>query len=318
MVITGLILAGATHLHAEEADAELSPQLVAEIRRQIGDLDADSFDARETAQHQLWLIGPPAAPFLEEAAKEGSPEVRFRADALLRSIQRGPLKIAIEAFCSQPEETLDLEQGMWLIARIGNPKLKLKDLTRHYDEIADLVRQKLGKDVDPAQANPQLVVAALREVMFDALGFNTNKQDYDNPENAFPDRVVTTRKGRPVHVSQVVVVVARRLKVPIVGLPVNGMYSVKYDGAKAPKGFPRDDIVFYPHDRGRVLTRQDFPKLLGAAGPEDLPPPSTPRQALVRMLSNLTSLLDHHPQRSEELQLANEMLLRLKRAADDE
>jgi hypothetical protein len=243
--------------------------------------------------------------------------VRFRADALLRSIQRGPLKTAIEAYCSQAEETLDLEQGMWLISRIRNPKLRKQDLDRQYDEIAAQVRDKLGKEVDPAKADPQRVVAALREVMFEDLKFNTNQEDYDNPDNCFPERVLATRMGRPIFVSHVVIAVAQRLNVPIVGLPVSGMYSVKYDGAKAPKGFPREDIVFYPHDEGRVLAPDEFPKLFSVAGPHGLPKPSTPRLALVRMLNNLTTVLDHDADRAEELQLANEMLQRLKRPADE-
>jgi regulator of sirC expression with transglutaminase-like and TPR domain len=257
-------------------------------------------------------------PFLEEAARSGSPEVRFRADALLRSIHRGPIKMAIETFCAQADEAIDLEQGMWLISRIGNPRIRRQDLDRQYHEIAAQVREQLGKEVDPATADPELVVAALRQVIFEDLKFNTNKEDYDNPDNCFPDRVLATRKGRPIFVSHVVVAVARRLKLPIVGLPVSGMYSVKYDGAKAPRGFPREDIVFYPHDGGRVLSRDEFPRLLGVAEFDALPTPATPRLALARMLSNLTSVLDHQPDRAEELQLANEMLQRLKRASDEE
>jgi regulator of sirC expression with transglutaminase-like and TPR domain len=319
-LITCLLLLGwPCGLSAEELDdGEPTPQLIAEIRRHIRDLDADSFEAREAAQRQLWLIGPRTMPFLEEAAQSGSPEVRFRADALLRSIHRGPIKTAIETFCSQADEAIDLEQGMWLMSRIGNPKVRRQDLDRQYDEIAAQVREKLGKEVDPATAHPKVAVMALRTVIFEDLRFNTNKDDYDNPDNCFPERVLATRMGRPIFVSHVVVAVAKRLKIPIVGLPVSGMYCVKYDGAKAPKDFPREDIVFYPHDEGRVLSREEFPKLLGVAAFDSLPTPATPRQALVRMLSNLTSVLDHQPDRAEELQLANEMLQRLKRASDEE
>lgn len=162
-------------LAAQETDeAELTPQAIADIRRHILDLDADSFEDREGVQRQLWLIGPRTVPFLEEAVQGGSAEVRFRADALLRSIQRGPLKTAIETFCAQPDEMIDLEQGMWLISRIDNPKLKLEDLTRHYDEIAAQVREKLGKEIDPAKADPEVVVDALRQVIFEELKFNSN------------------------------------------------------------------------------------------------------------------------------------------------
>ena len=318
LILCTLLVAWQNALVAQEpGDTDLTPQLIADIRRHVRDLDADSFEAREAAQRQLWLIGPATAPFLEEALKSGSPEVRFRADALLRSIEREPLKLAIETFCSQPDEMIDVEQGMWLMSRIANPKLKLQDLTRHYDEIATQVREKLGKEVDPAQADPEKVVDVLREVIFEDLKFNTNKEDYDNPDNCFPERVLATRKGRPVFVAHVVVAVARRLDVPIVGLPVSGMYSVRYDGVKAPKGFPRADIVFYPHDGGRVLSPDEFPKLLGVAVFDGLPKPSSPRQALVRMLSNLTSVLDHQPDRAEELQLANEMLQGLQKETSE-
>lgn len=290
----------------------LTPQLTAEIRRHIGDLDADSFEARETAQRQLWLIGPRTIPFLEAAAQAGSPEVRFRAAALLRSIHRGPIKTAIEAYCAQGDETLDLEQGMWLMSRIGNPQIRRRDLARQYDDIAGKVREKLGKEVDPAKAAPQHVVSALRQVIFDDLKFNTNKEDYDNPDNCSPERVLATRKGRPIFVSHVVIAVARRLNVPIVGLPVSGMYSVKYDGAQAPKGFPREDIVFYPHDGGRVLSREDRVKLFRSDDPDELVPPDSNREVLIRMLGNLTSVLDHQPDHDEQLQLANELLQRLQ------
>jgi hypothetical protein len=290
-------------------DAEPTPQQIAEIRRHIRDLDADNFEVRETASRQLWLIGPPAIPFLEEVVKESNPEVRYRAQSLLKSIQRGPIKAAIESYCAQPDETLDLEQGMWLMSRIGNPALQRRELSKQFDDIAALVQAKLGKDVDPATTDPQVVTTALRQVIFDELKFNTNKEDYDNPENCYPDRVLATRKGRPVFVAHVVVAVAKRLKAPIVGLPVSGMYSAKYDGSQAPKGFPKEDIVFYPHDHGRVLSREELVKMFGTTHLET----GSDREVLVRMLGNLTSVLDHKPDRAEELQLANEMRVRLQR-----
>lgn len=311
-LVVASLLCSAWPLCAQEDDEEVTPQLAAEIRSLIRDLDADSFEAREDASRQLWLIGPPAATFLEQAAATGSPEARFRAQTLLKTIHRAPLQAEIEAFCAQDDDALDLERGMWLISRISNPKLRPKDLSRHYDEIAAQVRTKLGKDVDPATADPELVVTALRQVVFEDLKFHTNKPDYNNPDNCSPERVLATRKGRPIFVAQVIIAVARRLKVPIVGLPVSGMYSVKYDGRRAPKGFPRKDIVFYPHDGGRVLSREDRLKLFPSHDPDELAPPDSNREVLIRMLNNLTSVLDHQPDRVEELQLANGMLQRLQ------
>lgn len=300
-------------LLAEELEGtKPTAELIAEIRRHIGQLDADRFADREAAMQQLWLIGPAAAPLLEQAAQESNPELRYRAETLLRSIHRGPLRLAIDAFAAQPNETLDVEQGMWLIARILNPQVSRRKLDQQLDEIAELVRVKLGKDVDPTTIAPQKSVAALREVLFDDLKFAGNRDDYQNPDNSSLERVLATRKGLPILLAHVTVAVARRLDLPIVGLPVSGMYTVKYDGWRAPKGFPKRDIFFHPYEGGRVLSREDRAKLFPSEDPEVLVPPGTSREVLIRMLSNLTSSLDHKPERAEQLQLATEMLQQLR------
>ena len=300
-------------LLAEELEeTEHATELIVEIRRHIARLDADRFADREAAMQQLWLIGPPAALLLEQAAQESNPEVRYRAETLLRSIHRGPLRLAIEAFAAQPDETLDVEQGMWLIARILDPQVSRRKLDQQLDDIAELVRKKLGEDIDSATIDPQRSVAALREVLFDDLKFAGNRDDYQNPDNSSLERVLATRKGLPILLAHVTVAVGKRLDLPIVGLPVSGMYTVKYDGWRAPKGFPKRDIFFHPYESGRVLSRDDRAKLFPSEDPEVLVPPGTSREVLIRMLSNLTSSLDHKPDQAEQLQLAIEMLQQLR------
>lgn len=300
-------------LLAEEPDAaQPTAELIAEVRRQIERLDADRFADREAAMQQLWLIGPVAAPLLERAAEVSNPEVRYRAETLLRSIHRGPWRLAMEAFAAQPDETLDVEQGMWFIARILNPQVSRQKLDQQLDEIAELVRKKLGEDINPATIDPEKSVAALRAVLFDDLKFAGNRDDYQNPDNSSLERVLATRKGLPILLAHVTIAVGRRLDLPIVGLPVSGMYTVKYDGRRAPKGFPKRDIFFHPYEGGRVLSLEDRAKLFPSEDPEILVPPGTSREVLIRMLNNLTSSLNHKPERAEQLQLATELLQQLR------
>ncbi|WP_254513302.1 transglutaminase-like domain-containing protein [Anatilimnocola floriformis] len=286
----------------------LSPTAIAEIKQLIRELDHESFALRERASLRLKQMDERSAPFLEEASKSNSPEVRMRATAILGVILIDP----VEKFCALPDDKLDDELGMVYIAQILNPKVRKEDIARQLDEIAAKVRdhltEKLGKDFKAADVDPQVGVAALRKVIFEDLKFGGNKEDYSNPDNCSLERVLVTRKGLPITLSRLVVLVARRVEIPIVGVPATGRYLVKYDGGQAPKGFPGDDIYFLPFEEGRLVTREDRPMIFPGHALDAIEPTDTNREMLLRALRNLSSSLDHDPTRSAQLTRTVHML----------
>ena len=295
-------------LRAQPPTEPLSPAAVTEIKQYIRDLDSESFALRERASLRLRQLDERVVPFLEEAAKSSSPEVRMRATAILSVTVVDPL----EAFCALPDDKLDDELGMFYIAQILNPQLKKETIAKQLDEIAAKVKtqlaEKLGKDFKAADIDPQLGVAALRKVIFEDLKYTGNKEDYDNPDNCSLERVLATRKGLPITLSRLVVLVARRVEIPIVGVPATGRYIVKYDGQQAPKGFARDDIYLHPFEGGKILSREDRQMQYPAHDPDEMVPPDSTREMLTRALRNLNSDLDHDPARSTQLQRAVQML----------
>ena len=286
------------------------------IARLIALLDADQFEIRERASRELVEIGIPALPALREACQHQSAEVRGRAKSLVDLLTSGLRRREFTEFAVQPDEVLDLEHGMWLISRILDPEVKKKDLASKLDELAAKVRERLGKDVDPARSDPQKVVAAVRQVLFVEQGFTGNAQDYHNPDNSSLDRVLATRKGLPILLSHVTVAVGRRLPAPIVPLALDGTYIVKYDGSRAPPGFARDDIFMHPFYQGRLIARENVDtELPGKNAQEELPDQT--RVALVRMLQNMINHLDEREDRERSAQ-AQELQALLKAYARDE
>lgn len=284
--------------------APVSPTAAAEIRKLVGELDHDVFAIRERATQRLKEMDERIVPFLEEAAESPSFELRMRAQAILKLIRVDPL----EAFCALPDPQLDIEQGMFLIAQIINPKVKQADLTRQLDDIADKVRAKLGKDVKPAAADPQVVVTALRQVIFEDLKFTGNTEAYRHIDNCSLERVLATRKGLPITLSRLVMLIARRLQVPIVGVPASGQYLVKYDGAQAPAGFAKEDIYFHPFLGGKVLSREDRQMMYPSHNPDVMVPPDTNRAALIRMLNNVETALEGDGAQTEKLTKAQRLM----------
>ncbi len=289
-VLIGSLLVAVCLMADESASPEKSPS-PDEIALLIEQLGASQFGEREAAMKQLLKLGAAAREELVRAKGSESPEVRSRVAAILKLIDKPPSIEEFKACASQPDDKLDLEQGMWLIARIVDPGVRREDLTKPLDALAAKVRERLGKDVVPKTADPKLVVAALRGVLFDDEKFTGNVDDYGSPDNSSLARVLATRKGLPVTLSHVVVAVGERLEVPIVGVPTPWRYIVKYEGRRAPVGFPRDDIFLNPFDEGKVLSRDDRAQMFPGLDPDGFPEPTTKRLVLLRILSNLESHL---------------------------
>jgi Transglutaminase-like superfamily len=278
-----------------------SPEEIAKLVRL---LDADRFEDRERATRRLAEIGLPALEALAHEQQEGSSEARRRAGVLVRSLVHGPRLRELAAFAALPDDKLDVERGMWHIARTLQPDVKFEELTKQLDDLALRVRQRLGV-VEPAKANPQQVVAAICGVLFLEHGFNGNPNDYHNPDNSSLARVLATRKGLQITLSHICLAVARRLDVPLVSVPASLNYIVKYDGSRAPAGYPKEDIYFHPYQRGRLLSRADRQREFPMHDPDKMVPPDTSRQSLTRMLRNLMTALGEN-RRGEQLKEAEE------------
>jgi regulator of sirC expression with transglutaminase-like and TPR domain len=301
-----IVLAVSLTVAAQDATPPppLSPEAVAEIKQFVRELDSEDFAVRERASFRLRQMDERVLPFLDEALGSKSPEVRLRAGSLLKQMRVDPL----EAFCAQRDDQLDVEQGLFFIAQILNPKLKREEITRQLDDIAGKVRTKLGKDYVAAKTDPLVAVNALRTVLFDELKFNGNKDDYNNPDNCSLARILETKKGKPITLSRFVVLIAKRVEIPIVGVPASGRYLVKYDGQQAPAGFAKTDIYFHPFEGGKILSREDRQMLYPDHDPDVMVPPDSNREVLSRVLRNLTSDLDHAPEKSTQMTRAVLML----------
>jgi regulator of sirC expression with transglutaminase-like and TPR domain len=315
----GFRLLLAVVLLAPLAAGAQQPADEATIAQLIQQLDSDTFDVRERASRELERIGRPALPALEAATKHTSAEVRGRAKSLVEVLTSGIRHREFLAFASAPDEQLDLERGLWIIARILDPQVKQADTSKRLDELAARVRERLGKGVDPATADPEKFVAALHHVLFVEVGFSGNKQDYGNPDNSSLPRVLETKKGLPILLSELTVAVGRRLKAPIVNVPLSGTYLVKYDGTQAPAGFPQDDIYLHPFEQGRIIKAADVERELPGKDAA-LTDPYLPREVLTRVLSNLTTALERYendPQRQAQLEQVRELKQLLEAYAQD-
>jgi len=139
----------------------------------------------------------------------------------------------------------ELETGALLMSRTVNPDVDVGACCTQLDEIARRTRELI---IEPATMRDKCRI--LNRVLFHEYGFHGNSEDYEDPMNSFLDKVLARRKGLPISLCIVYLLVAQRLGMTLepVGLPghfVVGCYS---------EGSPFFVDVF---EGGRLLSTDD-------------------------------------------------------------
>lgn len=181
---------------------------------------------------------------------------------------------------TQPEEQIDLAKAALYIAQEQYPDLDPGEYLNALDTMADEV-QRL-----PAQQYPLRIIQNINQYLYDDLGFTGNTTDYYDPRNSFLNEVIDRRIGIPITLSLVYLEVARRIDFPMVGVGMPGHFIIR-------PAVPQMEIFVDAFNRGEVMFPEDCQERLTQVygQPVTLNPSFlesvTPRQFLVRMLTNL-------------------------------
>lgn len=185
----------------------------------------------------------------------------------------------LAVLASTPDERIDVAEAALLVAQEEYPSLDVAVYLAHLDELADGTRAGIRSRMTAADR-----VAWLNHFLFVECGFTGNKESYYDPRNSFLNDVIDRRTGIPITLSIVYCEVAQRLGLPVYGVGFPGHFLVKYAA--------ESEIIIDPFF-GAIITADECARrhrdLYGPTARFDrgLLRPSTPREILVRMLSNL-------------------------------
>lgn len=149
------------------------------------------------------------------------------------------------------------------------------------DEWADLLAGRM-----PLPWNTHQALDVLNHLLFQELGFEGDRETYDDPLNALLPAVLVRRKGLPISLSILWIALARRLGFDAVGVGLPGHFLVAL----------RTDIgllCFDPFQGGRSVGEEGGAALVRAATvgrvafQRDMLRPATDRQILIRLVRNL-------------------------------
>lgn len=250
-----------------------------ELRSLVTLLDDEDPRSLDLVRRQILSIGDPVLPFIEEVRAKAHPDMAARLDAVTRELRFQNLK---EAFLKlSVSREADLERGAFLITHFGYPGIDTASYTRWLDEVAEEVLDGL-----PSRADETARFQRLNSHLFQTLGFCGNEKRYYDPENSYIHRVIDTRRGIPVSLSVVYLLLAKRLRLPVygVGTPGHFLVALKQD---------LEPCYLDAYNKGRLMNLADVRRML-ARGGYDYRPEFTAaapsHDIIVRMMRNLISI----------------------------
>jgi regulator of sirC expression with transglutaminase-like and TPR domain len=176
-----------------------------------------------------------------------------------------------------------LEEGVFLIARFGYPRLDTEYYKAELDALAGMMHDRVQ-----GIHSPEEVLAAVNDFFFKTRGFKGNHEQFLEADNSYINQVLDRRLGIPISLAVIYVLIAgHRLGLPFTGVSTPGHFLIRYDGV------PGEPLFIDAYNNGLILREKDIKKFLFTSGLpyyESFIRPASPRMILLRMIRNLIVL----------------------------
>jgi regulator of sirC expression with transglutaminase-like and TPR domain len=204
----------------------------------------DESSVYDAVQQKLLEMGPEVVSSLREAAETGSPLMRERAKEIAERITFGQMRRQFRDLVEHADHgEIDLERGMFIIARYQYPSLDVQFYTETLNSYAVELDAKLTGHDDPGE-----ILYLVNDFFIKEKKFQGNKIDYYNPDNSYINRVLDSRMGIPISLCIVYLFIARRLNIPMAGIGMPSHFLLRYTVGSS-------DIFIDPFNGGQLLSR---------------------------------------------------------------
>ncbi len=222
--------------------------------------------------------GRSASEWLRSFRLSDDPALRRRSREIVRHFDRQTADNDFLAFCLKGGEDLDLERGCWLLSRTFDPEVSVEGYQALLDSFAGALL-----DIMDFGAPPEGMLADINEFLYSREEFRGRRRADFQPADFYLSETVNQRRGGDLSLGLLYLFVCQRLGLPVVGIGMPGHFLCRFQTL-------REEIYIDCYHKGRLLTKNACVRYLRETGrryDERLLAPLTPRQALLRICSNL-------------------------------
>lgn len=215
------------------------------IKALISLLDDDDREVIFHVEKEIVSLGGDIIPFLEnEWENNFNPVVQKRIEDLIHMLHFELLRKRLVKW--KEEGGKDLLEGMWIVATYQYPDLEFNKLKNDIEQIYYETWLDLQNDLLPFDQ-----VKAINNVLFNKLKFGANTKNFHSPANSMLNIVLESKKGNPISLCVIYMLVARKLKVPVYGVNLPNLFILTYKS---------DDTQFYINafNKGLIFSKADI------------------------------------------------------------
>lgn len=216
-----------------------------EIKALVSLLGDDDREVLEHVEKKIISLGDSAIPYLEhEWENNFNQDVQKRIEDLIHHLQFHTLKRKLKTW--KEEGAKNLLEGMWLVSTFQYPDLEYLKLKKEIEHIYYETWLELRNDIHPFDQ-----VKIINDVLFNKLKFSANTKNFHAPANSMLNVVLESKKGNPITLCVIYMLVAQKLKLPIYGVNLPNLFVLTYKA---------DEAHFYINafNKGLIFSKSDI------------------------------------------------------------
>ena len=211
-------------------------------------------------RNKLLEAGNDAIPALMMGLTNDNPLLNERIKNIIDEIYFSEVDVKFKELSEKKDGIL--EEAVFLIANFGYPEMDMKKYQSELDEMST----KLNVSIDKMKLNPLIpqddplqIIKIINHFLFYQQGFKGNTENFYEPENTFFNDVMDRKKGIPISLSILYLLICKRLNLPTYGVNLPAHFIIKYVDE-------RDEFYIDPYNNGIVISKSEAIKFLSRIG----------------------------------------------------
>jgi regulator of sirC expression with transglutaminase-like and TPR domain len=193
-----------------------------ELRSLVALLDDDDPEVLLHVEQKLLTLGKQIIPILEE--EWGELKDLYHQQRLENIIHQIQLNELLEEFLDwQKSKDQDLLHGVYLVCKYRFPDYDKQHLINLIEKLRLDVWLEMNFELSPFEK-----VRIMNFILYQVHGFKGNVENYHDPANSFINQVLETKKGNPILLASIYILVAQRLNIPIFGVNLPQHFVLAY------------------------------------------------------------------------------------------
>lgn len=220
-----------------------------ELRSLIALLDDDDPEVLEHVEQKILSLGTQVIPLLEE--EWGELKDLYHQQRLENVIHQLQLNDLLREFKEwQQSIDQDLLHGVYLICKYRFPEFSKQQLVNSIEKLRLDVWLEMNFELSPYEK-----VRIINYILFQVHGFKGNVDNYHDPSNSFINQVLESKKGNPILLATIYILIAQRLNIPIFGvnLPQHFVLAYLEEFGKSNVEMRFNDIEEMLNKSGKIL-----------------------------------------------------------------